>query len=309
MQVVYDAFIAHQQAYQRCNLLIHRDVSAKNILIDENGRGVLNDWDLAKHEGELKRRRRHEKTGTWQFMSCLILQRHHSIHTIQDDMESFIYVMLYHALRYLEHNLRDPPTPDILGQIFDYAILKPDGTFYGGSFKETLFVSPTYLGSQSGFAISSVPFQSWWRWAHKAASRWILHHIAKTEPVDELLSDIDEDDPPPTISVEKLKFRDHTAMSQVFAKCLASNRWPVNERPPVDAVPDADIESSSVNLKRPSGSVGPLDDGGSADGSRKRSQLSDRSWKVRSEPVQFPSHTMITRGRVNRGISHEPVKR
>ena len=34
--------------------MLHRDVSANNILIDiETGRGFLNDWDVAKYTREL----------------------------------------------------------------------------------------------------------------------------------------------------------------------------------------------------------------------------------------------------------------
>ncbi len=38
---------AHEDAYIKCGLL-HRDISASNILIDENGNGILNDWDYAR---------------------------------------------------------------------------------------------------------------------------------------------------------------------------------------------------------------------------------------------------------------------
>lgn len=50
-----------KEAYEKCKI-IHRDISGRNILIDEEGRGVLNDWDLAKHEDELKQLRKHERT-------------------------------------------------------------------------------------------------------------------------------------------------------------------------------------------------------------------------------------------------------
>jgi RIO-like serine/threonine protein kinase len=38
---------AHTMAYEKAHIL-HRDVSAGNILITENGSGMLIDWDLSK---------------------------------------------------------------------------------------------------------------------------------------------------------------------------------------------------------------------------------------------------------------------
>jgi len=38
---------AHTVAYEKAQIL-HRDVSAGNILITDNGSGILIDWDLSK---------------------------------------------------------------------------------------------------------------------------------------------------------------------------------------------------------------------------------------------------------------------
>ncbi|KAG5640077.1 hypothetical protein DXG03_001303, partial [Asterophora parasitica] len=61
VQVAYDAYTAYREVYNLFKIL-HRDISAMNILIDAEGRGVLNDWDLAKEESKLKHGRRHERT-------------------------------------------------------------------------------------------------------------------------------------------------------------------------------------------------------------------------------------------------------
>jgi len=50
--------IAHTEAYDRAQIL-HRDVSAGNILITEEGTGILIDWDLSKKvvkDGSAKQR-------------------------------------------------------------------------------------------------------------------------------------------------------------------------------------------------------------------------------------------------------------
>ncbi|KAI0050113.1 hypothetical protein FA95DRAFT_685061 [Auriscalpium vulgare] len=44
---ISDALTAHTEAYEKSHVL-HRDVSTGNILIDEDGRGFLIDWDLCK---------------------------------------------------------------------------------------------------------------------------------------------------------------------------------------------------------------------------------------------------------------------
>ena len=39
-------FIAHKEAYLKVGIL-HRDISDNNVMIDDNGRGILTDWELA----------------------------------------------------------------------------------------------------------------------------------------------------------------------------------------------------------------------------------------------------------------------
>lgn len=47
-------YSAHEQAYTKCHLL-HRDISAGNILINEtNGNGMLIDWEFAKPMDDLE---------------------------------------------------------------------------------------------------------------------------------------------------------------------------------------------------------------------------------------------------------------
>ncbi len=55
-------FTAHKVAYTKCQLL-HRDISGGNILIQSNGKGLLNDWDMAVKEEDLQNGpRAHERT-------------------------------------------------------------------------------------------------------------------------------------------------------------------------------------------------------------------------------------------------------
>ncbi|KAH7906180.1 hypothetical protein BJ138DRAFT_987575, partial [Hygrophoropsis aurantiaca] len=98
VQVILDALQAHRVAFEQCKIL-HRDVSAGNILITREGRGLLNDWDMAKPV-DTDVARQPDRTGTWLFLSTRMLQNPNKIHEIQDDMESFVHVFIYIALVY-----------------------------------------------------------------------------------------------------------------------------------------------------------------------------------------------------------------
>jgi RIO-like serine/threonine protein kinase len=59
--------IAHTAAYNRACIL-HRDVSAGNVLITDKGSGILIDWDLSKKvkEDRDSKPRRHSRTVPFQ---------------------------------------------------------------------------------------------------------------------------------------------------------------------------------------------------------------------------------------------------
>ncbi|KAL4261957.1 Fungal-type protein kinase domain-containing protein [Pleurotus pulmonarius] len=117
-QVLYHAFQAHKVAYTKCQLL-HRDISGGNILIQSNGKGLLNDWDMAVKEEDLQNGpRAHERTGTWAFMSIAMLQATGRRHSVSDDLESFFWVALYYSLVYLPHN-KLAKLPKIIKTIFE----------------------------------------------------------------------------------------------------------------------------------------------------------------------------------------------
>ncbi|GLB40042.1 hypothetical protein LshimejAT787_0705520 [Lyophyllum shimeji] len=239
MQVVSDAFKAHQQAYQRCKI-IHRDISSNNILIDDTGRGILNDWDLAKHESELAKGRRHERTGTWEFMSCLLLTSHHSIHTIQDDMESFVHIVLYHALRYLPHN-QPLRIVYIMDGLFHDQNLLPDGSYLGGEGKKSMFITDAFVGPDLQF--SPEPLHGWMRWAFAAVRQWINRVNPAPANHDNALSfgaahlkGASLPTPPAaaTPSTADCVLHDHNAMAAIFDYAL-SLEWPNDDRP-IDAL-------------------------------------------------------------------------
>ncbi|KAI0312806.1 hypothetical protein OF83DRAFT_1144285, partial [Amylostereum chailletii] len=102
---VRDAIDAHAQAYTKLNIL-HADISAGNIMITVDGHGLLIDWELSFDVGKEKRKL---LTGTWQFASAARLEADGTkVHTLQDDLESFVHVFVYHLSRYRPTSLRDP---------------------------------------------------------------------------------------------------------------------------------------------------------------------------------------------------------
>ncbi|KAH7902752.1 hypothetical protein BJ138DRAFT_982209, partial [Hygrophoropsis aurantiaca] len=96
VRVIHDAFIAHRDAFVLCRIL-HRDVSAGNILIGRDGGGILNDWDMSKGIDSACARQL-GRTGTWLFISSRLLDDPEKVHEVQDDLESFVHVLIYIAL-------------------------------------------------------------------------------------------------------------------------------------------------------------------------------------------------------------------
>ncbi|TFY71231.1 hypothetical protein EVG20_g1774 [Dentipellis fragilis] len=105
IDTVHDAFEAHRQAWERAKIL-HRDVSAGNIMIDvKTGRGLLIDWDLCKTEAELKKGATQPmRSGTWMYMSATLLQYPRKPNELCDDLESFLHVLTIMALRFHLHD-------------------------------------------------------------------------------------------------------------------------------------------------------------------------------------------------------------
>ncbi|KAI0669720.1 hypothetical protein C8Q78DRAFT_977445 [Trametes maxima] len=117
------ALMAHAQAYEDANI-IHLDISTGNMLLFKNEEGtwigLLNDWELSKRRDQQdKKERQPDRTGTWQFMSALALNDHKKSICIEDELESFLHVILHIAVRFLSHNLADEHVPQFLHDYFD----------------------------------------------------------------------------------------------------------------------------------------------------------------------------------------------
>lgn len=120
LQICTFAVVAHQAAWERARVL-HHDISAGNIMIDVNtGNGFLNDWDLAKYEEDLLAGKSASEpagvSGTWPYKSALGQRYPRKPAEVADDLESFVYVILFNALRFHRHQLMKG-APDLLAPV------------------------------------------------------------------------------------------------------------------------------------------------------------------------------------------------
>ncbi|KAJ2655531.1 hypothetical protein IWW48_005492 [Coemansia sp. RSA 1200] len=98
MLVMHDAVRAHKAVLDNCHVL-HRDISENNIMFhhDADGHihGMLIDFDNAVDSGAAQQDSRPICTGTLPFMSVNNLRRENVPRTAVDDMESFLYLLLW----------------------------------------------------------------------------------------------------------------------------------------------------------------------------------------------------------------------
>ncbi|KAI0754495.1 hypothetical protein C8Q80DRAFT_1341464 [Daedaleopsis nitida] len=138
VRVLLDCLEAHAAAYAAG--LIHRDISAGNILIyynDADGtvEGVLADWELSKKvKDDSDEPRQPDRTGTWQFMSVRALNDSRKIIMIPDELESFFHVLLFIALHFMPHNCDN--VSEFVSSFFDSAQQR-DLDFFCGDKKQS----------------------------------------------------------------------------------------------------------------------------------------------------------------------------
>ncbi|KIL67560.1 hypothetical protein M378DRAFT_9337 [Amanita muscaria Koide BX008] len=135
-----DATIAHEDAYFLAHIL-HRDISVGNILIKDNGDGVLVDWDLCKDLEGTSASHAIERTGTWQFIAACLLLNRGLVHEREDDLESFYHVLHWVALRFTCHELKPHSLGHQLRALFGESFRDMDGHPVGGYAKRSELIS------------------------------------------------------------------------------------------------------------------------------------------------------------------------
>ncbi|KAF9479142.1 hypothetical protein BDN70DRAFT_984982 [Pholiota conissans] len=145
---VHDAIKAHDQILDAG--IIHRDISVGNIMILENGRGILIDFDLCKRLEDMKKEARASEPtdlqGTWQFMSAKLQTSEIPLHPVRaDDLESFLHVISWIALRYVPSELSAEDRTGYLTSVFDSYRSRPNGMTVGGPHKRTFLTNRTIV--------------------------------------------------------------------------------------------------------------------------------------------------------------------
>ncbi|KAL4245615.1 hypothetical protein ABKN59_009738 [Abortiporus biennis] len=87
--------------------VLHCDISPNNIMVDEapGGGAFLIDWDFCRYVDELDKYGTTRRTGTWAFISSLLLKYPSKRHELADDLESFIHVLHWFCLQFHAHDL------------------------------------------------------------------------------------------------------------------------------------------------------------------------------------------------------------
>ncbi|KAH9928539.1 uncharacterized protein BXZ73DRAFT_102375 [Epithele typhae] len=131
VSAIFDAILAHQRAYNDCNLL-HRDISAGNILLlprlseTADGKlritwnGILTDWEMAKGISPIEQRQ-HVRTGTWAFMSVLCQIDATRTSEVSDELESFFHVLVYMVLTRMRINWTASIINDFVADYFHHS--------------------------------------------------------------------------------------------------------------------------------------------------------------------------------------------
>lgn len=132
IQALHDVLLAAEAANESAGLL-NRDISVRNVMLDSEGRGILNDWDHAGSTDEQA-----SGIGTWKFMSIRLLSSRDKAHDIGDDLESVFWVFVYCSLKHFA-----PPGPSTSLEFLDDMFIEEDGHRTGGHEKSLKMNSDT----------------------------------------------------------------------------------------------------------------------------------------------------------------------
>lgn len=199
-------------------------------------------------------------------MSTLLLMDRHKLHTIQDDIESFIHIVLYHGLRYLKHSQPDLAA-SILREVFDYETLDPRGGATGGKMKLLMFSTREPLGLDFHF-LDHQPLTEWLDSTLDAVKEWIEYSRGQAKRKSSA----------PSV---QLQLRDHGCVSKIFEKHLSASEWPSN-----DKAMDALQRKGTAQTKSDKRRRDDFDEGeGDSEESVRSSRVSKRSKKNIYQPA------------------------
>ncbi|KAH8093833.1 hypothetical protein DFH11DRAFT_1502834 [Phellopilus nigrolimitatus] len=236
---------------------LHRDISMNNIILvrcaDGRRRGILIDWELSCKTSNDGKARDHWRSGTWAFMSADALRRSEDFrHSIQDDLESIIYVVFYGGLRYLPHNATKR-LKTFMDNFFNQNEKFEDGTVIGGSGKDANKTSRYY---SSRVVFESASLQKWLDGAFgllcvKSEKQW-----EDTESLGKLWSVLPEKDLPTADRVEHEIPRNTVIVLPNDATAISSRVTSLKRKAAANARgPGRDKEDNSKRMKASAANV------------------------------------------------------
>ncbi|KAG6884417.1 hypothetical protein C0993_011289, partial [Termitomyces sp. T159_Od127] len=166
-------------------------------------------------------------------------------------MESFVLVVIYHALRYLPHS-KTESTSYILNNVFARRERIRHGKYGGGEARRNLFRHNDYIGHD--FKLTSDPLHRWVKAAIAAVKEWIESELAKSDPRDsdgglELMAweraaaipslPLPAANEPVPVTPRVLDT--HDRLAKYFEICLEATNWPVNDKS-YNILPDLEKE-------------------------------------------------------------------
>jgi hypothetical protein len=160
-------------------------------------------------------------------------------HSVQDDMESFVILVLYHGLRYMKHNAFDLRW--IMTQVFDNSHVGPDGYTRGGDGKRALFMAGAYLDKNFEFTDNN-SLTYWIHYAIPAVGQWLRYKLPAS------WSALEEDIPAP-LEFGRLALRDHQQLINRWELALNMPGWPSDDKA-FDQCPKTSEGSTLSTLKR-----------------------------------------------------------
>ncbi|KAK7041788.1 hypothetical protein VNI00_009077 [Paramarasmius palmivorus] len=146
LQCMSHAIEASYEAWDKAKV-IHRDISVANILISDEGEGLLVNWEYSKPVS-LPEPEPAERVGTWQFMAAILLSKKPCDveHSLIDDQESFYHVLCWLTLMYGRHGLTAEEVEDQIARSYDGG--RPPSEAKGGDGKKVDFID-RYMCSEA----------------------------------------------------------------------------------------------------------------------------------------------------------------
>ncbi|KAI0311656.1 hypothetical protein OF83DRAFT_1177366 [Amylostereum chailletii] len=252
VQAIVDALEAHQYAEEAG--YCHHDISVRNILITEDGRGLLIDWDSAMKVVDLDPSiRRKDLVGTWQFISAARAQDCWAPHLLLDDMESFFWVLLWVVLKFGRHGLTPGRVKVKLESAFD-ACMMVGGDPLGGGVKENLFLGGNFEG-ELGTKFEPAPLHGVLAVMHATLRPRYLEPVMPSDSLkpdlgpelwDERVEEYEYQLAQYTGGMSLLK--DASPLRRRIQAYLDGVEWPTHDPPQYRSIPSED--SDTVNSKR-----------------------------------------------------------